>query len=182
MENLDKLIRRLCTYPDETPWLEFKHNNYDPEMIGQDISALANGATLDEKNSAYFVWGVQDGTHDLVGTDKNLQNLKKGNEELENWLRRMLSNNADFEYHTVEMDNVTVGVMIIQCAPSNLFHFKKSNIFAWAVIPRNLRIIQHCNLNCGQGSTTSILRNSLQCRIRICLLLCVCWTMAYILI
>ena len=77
MENLDKLIRRLCTYPDETPWLEFKHNNYDPEMIGQDISALANGATLDEKNSAHFVWGVQDGTHDLVGTDKNLQNLKR---------------------------------------------------------------------------------------------------------
>lgn len=125
MENLDKLIRRLCTYPDETPWLEFKHNNYDPEMIGQDISALANGATLDEKNSAYFVWGVQDGTHDLVGTDKNLQNLKKGNEELENWLRRMLSNNADFEYHTVEMDNVTVGVMIIQCATKQPVSFQK---------------------------------------------------------
>ena len=50
MENLDKLVRRLCTYPDETPWLGFNHNNYDPEMIGQDISALANGATLDEKN------------------------------------------------------------------------------------------------------------------------------------
>ena len=49
MENLDKLVRQLCAYPDETPWLEFKHNNYDPEMIGQDISALANGATLDEK-------------------------------------------------------------------------------------------------------------------------------------
>ena len=125
MENLDKLVRRLCTYPDETPWLEFKHNNYDPEMIGQDISALANGATLDEKNCAYFVWGVQDGTHDLVGTDKNLQNLKKGNEELENWLRRMLSNNADFEYHTVEMDNVTVGVMIIQCATKQPVTFQK---------------------------------------------------------
>lgn len=125
MENLDKLVRQLCAYPDETPWLEFKHNNFDPEMIGRDISALANGATLEEKNFAYFVWGVQDGTHELVGTDKNLQNLKQGNEELENWLRRMLSNNADFEYHTVELDNVTVGVMIIRCATKQPVSFQK---------------------------------------------------------
>lgn len=55
VENLDKLVRQLCMYPDETPWLEFKHNNYDPQMIGEDISALANGATLDEKNCAYFL-------------------------------------------------------------------------------------------------------------------------------
>lgn len=125
MENLDKLVRQLCTYPDEMPWLEFKHNNYEPEMIGEDISALANGATLDEKGCAYFIWGVSDGTHEIVGTDYNLQNLKKGNEELENWLRRMLSKNADFEYHTVEMGNVTVGVMIIQCAISQPVTFQK---------------------------------------------------------
>lgn len=90
MENLDRLICQLCTYPDETPWIEFKHNNYEPEMIGKDISALANGAALDEKSCAYFIWGVKDGTHEIVGTDHNLQNLKKGNEELENWLRRLL--------------------------------------------------------------------------------------------
>lgn len=126
MENLDKLVRQLCAYPDETPWLEFKHNNYDPETIGEDISALANGATLDEKNCAYFIWGVKDGTHEIVGTDQNLQKLKKGNEELENWLRRMLSNNADFEYHTVNLDNVTVGVMIIQCAFKQPVTFQKT--------------------------------------------------------
>ena len=57
MENLDKLVRQLCAYPDETPWLEFKHNNYDPEMIGQDISALANSATLDEK-AVLILYGV----------------------------------------------------------------------------------------------------------------------------
>ena len=95
-------------------------------MIGQDISALANGATLDEKNCAYFLWGVEDGSHKLVGTDYNLQNLKKGNEELECWLRRSLSKNADFEYHTVKLDNVTVGVMIIQCATNQPVTFQKT--------------------------------------------------------
>ena len=49
MENLNKLVLELCKYPNETPWLEFKHNNYDPHMIGQDISALANSAALYEK-------------------------------------------------------------------------------------------------------------------------------------
>ena len=123
MENLDKLVRQLCTYPDETPWLEFKHNNYEPEMLGEDISALANSATLDEKSCAYFIWGIKDDTHEIVGTDYN---LKKGNEELDNWLHRMLSKNADFEYHTVEMNNVTVGVMIIQGAFSQPVTFQKT--------------------------------------------------------
>ena len=77
MENLDKLINELRHYEDETPWIEFKHNNYDPEMIGQDISALANGAALHEKNCAYMLWGIHDGTHDIVGTDYNLQTQKR---------------------------------------------------------------------------------------------------------
>ena len=126
MENLDKLVRQLCSYPDETPWLEFKYNNYEPEMIGRDISALANGATLEEKSCAYFIWGIKNDTHEIVGTNYNLQTLKKGNEELENWLRGLLSKNADFEYRTVEMDNVTVGVMIIQCAFSQPVTFQKT--------------------------------------------------------
>ena len=65
MENLELLVRELCKYKDELPWLEFKHNNYDPDMIGADISALANGATLDERNYAYFLWGVDDKSSSL---------------------------------------------------------------------------------------------------------------------
>ena len=50
MENLDKLVYELCKYDNETTWIEFKHNNYDPQMIGQDICALANSAALYEKS------------------------------------------------------------------------------------------------------------------------------------
>lgn len=32
LENLEKLVLELCKYETETPWLEFKHNNYDPYM------------------------------------------------------------------------------------------------------------------------------------------------------
>ena len=119
MNNLESLINKLCSYSDELPWVEFKCDNYNPDMIGADISALANGAALDEKPYAYFLWGIEDETHNMIGTNYNLQNLKKGNEELENWLRRMLSNNADFEYETISFpENVKIGVMKIASANS----------------------------------------------------------------
>ena len=44
MQNLNLLIKELISLPTETEWLEFKHNNFDPAMIGADISALANSA------------------------------------------------------------------------------------------------------------------------------------------
>ena len=82
MENLDKLVNELRTYSNETQWIEFKHNNYNPHMIGQDISALANSAALHEKRCAYMLWGIDDATHEIVGTEKDFQTLKKGNEEI----------------------------------------------------------------------------------------------------
>ena len=127
MENLELLIRELCKYSEELPWLEFKKDNYNPETIGEDISALANGATLEERDYAYFLWGVDDKTHELTGTTYNLQNLKKGGEELENWLRGLLSGNADFEYQTAEVDNITIGVMRIQCAVGQPVTFRKTD-------------------------------------------------------
>ena len=54
MENLERLVRELVKPSDETPWLEFKHNNYDPEMIGKDISALANSVLFSTLNDTQF--------------------------------------------------------------------------------------------------------------------------------
>ena len=125
MENLELLVNELRKYSNETPWLEFKHNNYNPEMIGADISALANGAALCEKDRAYMLWGVHDETHEIIGTDYDLQSLKKGNQEIENWLRSLLSSNTDFEFHTVEMNNKKVGVLIIYKATNQTVMFQK---------------------------------------------------------
>lgn len=127
MENLDLLVQELIKYPKETEWLEFKHNNYEPQMIGRDISALANSATLNEKSCAYMLWGINDETHEIVGTDKDLRTLKKGNQELENWLRSLLSNNADFEFSSVDVNNKTVGVLIIYSATNQTVMFEKAD-------------------------------------------------------
>ena len=44
MHNIEGLVRQMVQYPSELPWLEFKVNNCDTQMIGEDISALANAA------------------------------------------------------------------------------------------------------------------------------------------
>ena len=125
MENLERLIRELCSYPSETQWIEFKHNNYVPETIGEDICALANGAALLERDKAYFLWGVDNCTHEIIGTEHDLQTLRKGSEELENWLRGNLSPNADFEYYLTPVGSVKVGVLIIHAAVGRPIAFRK---------------------------------------------------------
>ena len=45
-QHLLNIIRELTTLPDETEWVEFKHNFADPQGIGEYLSALANSAAL----------------------------------------------------------------------------------------------------------------------------------------
>lgn len=56
INQLQTLFSELIKLP-ECQWLEFKHNNEDPEMIGEDISALANSAAL-EGDHRRILFGV----------------------------------------------------------------------------------------------------------------------------
>lgn len=123
--NIELLVRELVKFTDETPWLEFKHNNYNPEMIGQDISALANSATVEERDYAYMVWGIQNETHEFIGTEYDFLSLKKGQEEIGNWLRHQLSKNADFWYESTYVDGKRVGVITIRRALKTPVLFEK---------------------------------------------------------
>ncbi len=125
MDNLKKLIYNLIKYETETDYLEFKSNNYDPNMIGEDISALANSAAYSERACAYMIWGVHDETHEIVGTEFNQYTLKVGNQEIESWLRNLLSPNAEFEFHTVNMNDKQLVVLIIYKAANQTVTFKK---------------------------------------------------------
>ena len=46
IEYINNLVRELISLPRETEWVEFKHNNDDPQTIGEYISALSNSAAL----------------------------------------------------------------------------------------------------------------------------------------
>lgn len=130
MENLEELVNHLRGYESETNWFEFKHNNYDPDMIGQDISALANGAAYAENTRAYMIWGIDDQTHEVVGTDFDQHTLKVGNQEIESWLRNLLSSNAEIEFKTLQMKDKDLNykrvvLLIIYKATNQTVKFKK---------------------------------------------------------
>lgn len=110
------LVRELCALPKETEWVEFKVNNADPDEIGEYISALANSAALAGKARAYLVWGIEDATHAVVGTTFNPAGAKVGNEELENWLLRLLEPKLHFQFLLTEVDGKAVVVLEIAAA------------------------------------------------------------------
>jgi predicted HTH transcriptional regulator len=101
---LSALLLELLAQPQETEWVEWKHNNSNPQMIAERLSALANSAALHGRESAYFIWGIEDGTRAVVGTTFKPRQAKKGNEELENWLMRSLHPQVHFRIHEWQHD------------------------------------------------------------------------------
>lgn len=110
------LIRELCKLPAETPWLEFKHNNADPDTIGEYLSALSNAAALDGKAHAYLIWGIENDSHAVLGTTFAPAKARKGGEELESWLLRLLSPRLHFRFVTVLIEDKSVVLLEIPVA------------------------------------------------------------------
>lgn len=110
------LVTELLNLPRETGWVEFKHNNADPQGIGEYISALSNTVALKGKAKAYVVWGIEDSTHAVVGTTFNPGAAKVGNQELESWLLQQLSPKLNFAFHAVTHSGQPVVVLEVDAA------------------------------------------------------------------
>ncbi len=100
MRDLD-LINELLALPAETAWLEFKGSNSDPEMIGKRCSALSNSARIEGRDCAYLVWGIDDETHAILGTDFNPDTKKIGGQVLALWLANSLQPSIAFSFRIV---------------------------------------------------------------------------------
>ncbi len=94
---LEKLMDELVALPHETEWVEFKLDRYEPQQIGEYISALSNSACLQGKVAGYLVFGIENETHEVIGTSFEPDKEKIGNQEIENWLSTQLSPRIDFE-------------------------------------------------------------------------------------
>ena len=119
------LVRELCKLPRETEWVEFKVNNSDPQEIGEYLSALANTAALNGKANAYLVWGVEDATHQIVGTMFSPLAAKKGNEPLQTWLLRLLEPKLHFHFYELAVDGLPVALLEIGRAFRHPVRFKR---------------------------------------------------------
>jgi ATP-dependent DNA helicase RecG len=110
---LEGVVAELRKQSSEAEWFEFKVNNEKPEDIGEYLSALSNMAALAGKMHGYVVWGIDDQTHDLVGTTFKPSSAKKGAEELENWLLHQLSPRLNFRFHELEIAGSPVVILEI---------------------------------------------------------------------
>ena len=125
-EELTNLLKSLLKLNTENEWIEFKVNNDNPSMIGEYISALANSAALCNKEHAYLIYGVDDKSKEVLGTDFDFNNSKKGNEPLYNWLYRKLKPQLDFTPYEIHYN--TKRVLIIEIDKAKLYPIEFNNI------------------------------------------------------
>lgn len=126
VEYFCSIVQELCKLSTETEWVEFKHNKADPEEVGRYLSSLSNSAALVGKVNAYLVWGVDDRTHEILGTTFKPGELKIGNEEFESWLLRFLSPKIKFNFYELLMEDKRVVLLEIGSAFRHPVQFKNA--------------------------------------------------------
>lgn len=125
-EYLKNLVEELRKFPKETSWLEFKRNFYEPQVIGEYISALSNAAAMNNIPYGYLIFGIDDNTHEIVGTKVSLKDKKKGNEELESWINRLLNPKINFDFYDIQIDEKKIAIIEIKRAEYTITKFENT--------------------------------------------------------
>lgn len=112
---IKELLNELFQYKKEREWFEYKENWFQPIALGEYISALSNSAALVGKKYGYFIWGVNDETHEIVGTNfDQYQDYK--NEPYQNFLNRNLSPKIKFDFFEEIINEKRIVVLKIESA------------------------------------------------------------------
>ena len=116
------ILADIQASPSECEWIEIKHNNSKPELIGEYVSALANGAAYMGQSRGFLVYGLDDHTHQILGTTFDPDKEKIGNQELENWIATQLSPRVDFNIQKLDTPQGRVVIFVIDSAGKTAFH------------------------------------------------------------
>jgi ATP-dependent DNA helicase RecG len=106
-------LEQLRNLPRESATVEFKSNWNVPEDIGEYLSALGNSAILERQDRAWMVWGVDNQTHEVIGTTFDpFTATGEGKQPLIMWLTHKITPRPDFEFHKVLHPDGKVVVML----------------------------------------------------------------------
>ncbi len=98
IQHINQLKKQISEVGKESRFLEFKSNYQNADKLGKYISALSNGACLDNKEMGYLYFGVEDETMELKGTTFDASRIKaKGNQDLELYLRQYITPRINFK-------------------------------------------------------------------------------------
>ena len=115
MSKLNDLIKECLGYEDELEWVEFKANIFNIDEVGEYISALSNSAAILGKPNAYMIWGIENDTHKIIGTNINY-NKEINNEPIQHYLARKLSPSLAFYFDETKYEDKRVVVLTIPAA------------------------------------------------------------------
>ena len=124
IDMIDSIIEEARRLPHELPWIEFKHNKYIPQEIGEYISALSNTAALFNQEHAFMIWGIDDTTHEVVGTTFCPQAERVNGQGLDLWISTQLDPQVQFYFHTTTLEDKSVVLLEIGRAFSTPVKFR----------------------------------------------------------
>ncbi|MFN0187438.1 MAG: ATP-binding protein [Bacteroidia bacterium] len=136
---IHKIIERLLKLPKECEWVEFKINLKSEEEIGKYISALSNGAYLQNEPFGYLVFGINDNSIQIEGTQFKPTLHKVGNEELEHWLLQRVSPRIEFQIFETIYKGKSLALFQIQAAKGEPTCFSKQDYVRVGNITRPLK-------------------------------------------
>ena len=102
-ENIEGLIRRLLIVGHEADYLEFK-KNFNKDDVGERISGIANACAIADRETGYIIFGIDDKSLKIVGTDFCPDTEKFGNMPIQNWLYQFLEPKINFEFYEQNID------------------------------------------------------------------------------
>lgn len=138
MDRIQQIIEELCAYDSEREWFEFKENWFKADELGKYISALSNSAAIAGKKYGYFVWGIHDESHKIVGTDFDC-NRDVNHEPLKHYLARQFSPDINFTFEETTLGGKKVVLLIIPAAKSVPTSYAKERYIRIGSSKENLR-------------------------------------------
>lgn len=139
-----RLISILRSYETEEEWFEFKVGNSNPERIGAYVSGLANSACLSGHPFGYIIWGIDDASHEVVGTDFHPASEKIGNQELLGWLVVNSSPRLSLDFIELEIEGKHVILLEVPAAVMEPVRFKGDEFIRIGSELRELKRYPEC--------------------------------------
>lgn len=138
MRSSVEIIEELRKYDSEREWFEFKENWFKADKLGEYVSALSNSAAVAGKKFAYFVWGINDRTHEIVGTVFNCHQ-DVNHEPLKHYLARQLSPDINFIFEELVIEEKRVVLLTIPAAKSVPTSYSRERYIRIGSSKENLR-------------------------------------------
>ena len=115
---LENILQEFRNLSSETEWFEFKEANdsFKTSKIGEYFSALSNEANLLGEESAWLIFGINDKTHEIIGTQYRTDKPQLNSLKLQ--IAQNTTNNLSFVHiHELFIDNKRVIMFEIPPAP-----------------------------------------------------------------